>query len=154
MQLAISIPPSVPSIDLYCFFVYYNTMCSFLMVLCLVFFQIVLFYNINFHLWFDVSIMYNICVVVFYNGAFSTQLCLVNLYFLNFLHNNLHEQFLTTFSRIKLHAPTEVILEFYKPIINSLSKKDKSILVQTFVCVLLSSLFIFGKTIDVSLIKF
>jgi len=34
-----------------------------------------------------------------------------------------------TFSRIKLHAPTKVILEFYKSNINSLSKKDKSILV-------------------------
>jgi len=47
----------------------------------------------------------------------------------------------------------EVILEFYKSNINSLSKKDKSILVQTFVYVLLSNLLIFGKTIDVSLIK-
>jgi len=32
-------------------------------------------------------------------------------------------------------------------------KKDKSILVQTFVYVLLSNLSIFGQTIDVSLIK-
>ena len=44
---------------------------------------------------------------------------------------------------------TEVTLEFYKSNINSLSKKDKSILVQTFVYVLLSYLFIFGQTIDV-----
>jgi len=58
-----------------------------------------------------------------------------------------------TFSRIKLHAPTEVILEFYKSNINSLSKIDKSILVQVFVYVLLSNLFIFGQTIDVLLIK-
>jgi len=58
-----------------------------------------------------------------------------------------------TFSRIKLHAPTKVILEFYRSNINSLSKKDKLILVQTFVYILLSNLFIFGKTIDVSLIK-
>jgi len=58
-----------------------------------------------------------------------------------------------TFSRIKLHALTKVILEFYKSNINSLSKKDKSILVQTFVYVLLYNLFIFGQTIDVSLIK-
>jgi len=58
-----------------------------------------------------------------------------------------------TFSRIKLYAPMEVILEFYKSNINSLSKKDKSILVQTFVYVLLSNLLIFGQTIDVSLIK-
>ena len=57
------------------------------------------------------------------------------------------------FSRIKPHAPTKVILEFYKSNINSLSKKDKSILVQTFVYALLSNLFIFGQTIDVSLIK-
>jgi len=47
----------------------------------------------------------------------------------------------------------EVILKFYKSNINSLSKKDKSILVQSFVYVLLSNLFIFGQTIDVSLIK-
>jgi len=58
-----------------------------------------------------------------------------------------------TFSRNKLHAPTKIILEFYKSNIKSLSKKDKSILVQTFVYVLLSNLFIFGQTIDVSLIK-
>ena len=58
-----------------------------------------------------------------------------------------------TFSRNKLHAPTKVILKFYKSNINSLSKKDKSILVQTFVYVLLSNLCIFGQTIDVSLIK-
>jgi len=51
------------------------------------------------------------------------------------------------------NLPTEIILEFYKSNTNSLSKKDKSILVQTFVYVLLSNLFIFGKTIDVSLIK-
>ena len=57
-----------------------------------------------------------------------------------------------TFSRIK-HAPTEVILKFYKSNINSLSKKDESILVQTFVYVLLCNLFIFGQTIDVSFIK-
>jgi len=57
-----------------------------------------------------------------------------------------------TFSRIKLHAPTKVILEFYKSNINSLSKKDKAMLVQTFVYVLLSNLYIFGQTIDVSLI--
>jgi len=37
--------------------------------------------------------------------------------------------------------------------INSLSKNDKLILVQTFVYILLSNLFIFGQTIDVSLIK-
>ena len=47
----------------------------------------------------------------------------------------------------------KVILEFYKSNIDSLSKKDKSILVQTFVYVLLSNLFIFEQTIDVSLIK-
>ena len=58
-----------------------------------------------------------------------------------------------TFSCIKLHAPMKVILEFDKSNTNSLSKKDKSILVQTFVYVLLSNLFIFGQTIDVSLIK-
>jgi len=58
-----------------------------------------------------------------------------------------------TFSRIKLHSTTKVILEIYKSNINSLSKKDKSMLVQTFVYVLLSNLFIFGQTIDVSLIK-
>jgi len=58
-----------------------------------------------------------------------------------------------TFSCIKLHAPTKVILEFYESYINSLSQKDKSILVQTFVYILLSNLFIFGQTIDVSLIK-
>jgi len=53
-----------------------------------------------------------------------------------------------TFSRIKINAPTKVILEFYKSNINSLSKKDKrSILVQTFVYVLLSNPFIFGQTI-------
>jgi len=34
-----------------------------------------------------------------------------------------------------------------------LSKKDKSIFVQTFVYVLLSNLFIFGQTIDASFIK-
>ena len=51
------------------------------------------------------------------------------------------------------NLPTEIILEFYKSNTNSLSKKDKSIMVQTFVYVLLSNLFIFGKTIDVSLIK-
>jgi len=56
-------------------------------------------------------------------------------------------------SRIKLHAPTKVILEFYKSNINNLSKKDKPILVQTFVYVLLSNLLIFGQTIDVSLTK-
>jgi len=39
----------------------------------------------------------------------------------------------STFSRIELNAPMKVILEFYKSNINSLSKKDKSILVQTFV---------------------
>ena len=55
--------------------------------------------------------------------------------------------------RIELHAPMKVILEFYKSNINSLSKKDKSILDQTFVYVLLSNPFIFGQTIDVSLIK-
>jgi len=43
--------------------------------------------------------------------------------------------------------------EFYMSNINSLSKKDKSILVQSFVYVLLSNLFIFGKTIDDSFIK-
>jgi len=58
-----------------------------------------------------------------------------------------------TFSRIKLHAPTKVISEFYKSNFNSLSKKDESILVQTFVYVLLCNLFIFGQTIDVSLLK-
>jgi len=58
-----------------------------------------------------------------------------------------------TLSRIKLHARTKVILEFYKSKINSLSKKDKSILVQNFVYVLLANLFMFGQTIDVSLIK-
>jgi len=58
-----------------------------------------------------------------------------------------------TLSRIKLHAATKVVLEFYKSNINSLSKKDKSILVQTFVYVLFSNLFIFGQTIDASLIK-
>ena len=47
-------------------------------------------------------------------------------------------------------SPTEVILEFYKSNIIRLSKKDKSILVQTFVYVLLSNLFISGQTIDVS----
>jgi len=58
-----------------------------------------------------------------------------------------------TFSRIILHAPTKVILTFYKSNNNSLSRKDKSILVQTFVYVLLSNPFNFGQTIDVSLIK-
>jgi len=58
-----------------------------------------------------------------------------------------------TLSRIKLHAPTKVVLEFYKSNINSLSKKERSILLQTFVYVLLSNLFIFGQTIDASLIK-
>jgi len=53
----------------------------------------------------------------------------------------------------RLYAPSEVILKLYKSNINSLSKKDKSILVQTFVYVLLSNLLIFGQTIDVSLIK-
>ena len=38
-------------------------------------------------------------------------------------------------------------LRFYKSNINSLPKKDKSILLQTFVYVLLSNLFIFGQTI-------
>jgi len=51
------------------------------------------------------------------------------------------------------NAPTKVILELYKSNINSLFKKDKSILVQTFVYVLFSNLFISGQTIDVSLIK-
>jgi len=37
--------------------------------------------------------------------------------------------------------------------INGLSKKDKSILVPTFVYVLLSNLFIFQQFIDVSLIQ-
>ena len=46
------------------------------------------------------------------------------------------------------------IFKFNKSNINSLSlEKDKSILVQTFVYVLLSNLFIFGQTIDASLIK-
>jgi len=40
----------------------------------------------------------------------------------------------------------EIILEFDKLNINILSIKDKSILVQTFVYVLLSNLFIFGQT--------
>ena len=49
-----------------------------------------------------------------------------------------------TFSCIKLHAPTKDILEFYNnKLMKGLSKKDKSILVQTFVYVLLSNLFIF-----------
>ena len=51
-----------------------------------------------------------------------------------------------TFRRIKPHAPTKVIIEFYKSNINSLSKKDKPNLVQTFVYVLLSNLFIFRQT--------
>jgi len=42
---------------------------------------------------------------------------------------------------------------FYKSNINSLSKKVKSIVVQTFVYVLLSNLFIFGQSVDVLLIK-
>ena len=41
----------------------------------------------------------------------------------------LPQKYQFVFSRIKLHAPTKVILEFYKSNINSLSKKDKSILV-------------------------
>jgi len=49
-------------------------------------------------------------------------------------------------------APTKVILEIYKSNINILSKKCKSILVQTFVYVLLSNPF-FKQTIDVSLIN-
>ena len=70
------------------------------------------------------------------------------------MHNSkFHSNIPFTFSCIKLHAPTKVIFEFYKSNINSLSKKDKSILVQTFVYVLLSNLCIFGQTIDVSLIK-
>jgi len=52
-----------------------------------------------------------------------------------------------------MYAPTEVIIKFYKSNNNSLSKKEKSILGQTFVYVLLSNLFISGQTIDVSLIK-
>ena len=68
-------------------------------------------------------------------------------------NSKFHSNIPFTFSRIKLHAPTKVILEFHKSNINSLSKKDKSILVQTFVYVLLTNLFIFGQTIDVSLIK-
>jgi len=43
----------------------------------------------------------------------------------------------------KLYAPTKVILEFYKSNINSLSKNVKSILVQTFVYVLLANIFFF-----------
>jgi len=47
--------------------------------------------------------------------------------------------------------------EIYSRIYNikylCLFKKDKSILVQTYVYVLLSNLFFFGQTIDVSLIK-
>jgi len=58
-----------------------------------------------------------------------------------------------TFCPIKLYAPSKVVLEFYKSNINSLFKKDKSILIQTFVYVLLSNLFIFGQTINASLIK-
>jgi len=46
-----------------------------------------------------------------------------------------------------------LLLKFYKSNINSLSKKDISILVQFFVYVLLANFFIFGQTIDVSLIK-
>jgi len=50
--------------------------------------------------------------------------------------------------------PKKSILHFQKlEMINSFSKKDKSILVQTFVYVLLFNPFIFGQTIDVSLIK-
>ena len=48
------------------------------------------------------------------------------------------------------HAPTEFVLDVYMSNIKSLSKKDKSILVETFVYVLH---FVFGHTIDVSLIK-
>ena len=55
-------------------------------------------------------------------------------------NSKFHSNIPFTFSRIKLHAPTNVILEFYKSNINSLSKKDKSILVQTFVILLLSNL--------------
>jgi len=68
-------------------------------------------------------------------------------------NSNIYRNVPFTFSRIKLHAPTKVILKFYKSNIKSLSKKDKSILVQTFVYVLLSNLFIFGQTFDASLIK-
>jgi len=46
------------------------------------------------------------------------------------------------------------MLEFYKTNNHNLSKQDKSILVQTFVYLLLFNLFdIFWQTIDVSLIK-
>ena len=63
-------------------------------------------------------------------------------------NSKLYRKIPFTFSRIKLHAPTKVILEFYKSNINSLSKKDKSILVQTFVYVLLK---IIHYTLNISL---
>ena len=83
IQFATSGSCYVPSNNLNCFFVFYNTQCSFLMVFCCGFFQTVLFYNINFHFWFYESTVYHNCVVVYYNCAFSTQLCLVNSYFWN-----------------------------------------------------------------------
>ena len=67
----------------------------------------------------------------------------------------MHEGIISSGFKVVRHIemPTKVILEFYKSNINSLPKNDKSILVQTFVYILLSNLFIFGQTIDVSLIK-